>query len=223
MLAEMSRKVLMEPSEDQWNWIRDFIVNAQKILWISMPNALFLRGLSSQVWAEACVPKTSLKFYTLDIDSESSSDDQIISYILQVYIRILGPHASPLSEWEWEVAARGGDLLIPRLVPEIFVSDWVTNSVSKYHPRFEEITDQTRSLKLSIRSTRLWDTIYWKDHSTCSVPVSSLPPTHIAIRANYAAINFRDVMTAMGQISGSSTILMEGAGTVLAVGTEAST
>ncbi|KAK5989446.1 Highly reducing polyketide synthase easB [Cladobotryum mycophilum] len=222
MLPEISQNALMQPSENNWNRIRDIISNAEKVLWVSTgavfaypsPQRTLTRGLGLNLRVE----NHSLKFYTLDVDLNSNSDSQVVSCILQMYTKIIGPQALPISEWEWEVTARAGELLIPRLVPQISASNWVTDSVSKYHPQVEDHVDQSRSLQLSIRSAGLWDTLYWKDYPNGNV--SSLHPTGISIRVDFAALNFRDIMSAMGQIRGSSNLLIEGAGTVIAVGEE---
>ena len=157
-----------------------------------------------------------LRLYTLDIDSEVASDAGKASDILQVYSRIVSSEASPYSHSEWEVTSRNGSVFIPRMIRDNAVGKWVTDSVSKYHPRKETFGNNNASLELKIRKPGSYDTLYWADRSTSQA--STLEPSEVTIQLEYAALNESDASYATGRSDKARPMITEGAGVVTAVG-----
>ncbi|KAK5993761.1 Highly reducing polyketide synthase cm3B [Cladobotryum mycophilum] len=218
-MLEMSWDFLLTPSGCDWSSVRDVICRAQAVLWVTKgaaltctePQRALITGLGRTLRSE----KPGLKFYTLDLDPGCSQQVETVSHITQVYEQFLGSNASPHSSSEWEIAIRDGCVMVPRLLDNKAVNHWVEDTFSKHHPRETKNINPNRSLGLRIHSAGMLDSLYWVDH-----PTHSQPPTasQIKVRVDNISLNFKDVMTAMGQLEGQSTLLIEGSGTVLEVG-----
>lgn len=106
-------------------------------------------------------------------------------------------------------------MLIPRLVVDGTMNSYVEDSVSKYHPKAEIGFDPDRSLELRVRTPGLLDSLYWDDSPMHS---ARLDADQVRVELRHVALNFQDVMTAMGQLDGCSSLLIEGSGVVSQVG-----
>ena len=219
LLLELERPFLVSPSLKQWEKLRDIINHADAILWVTRGGAIecpeptksLVTGLARSCRSE----NHEQKFVTLDLDFKTESEAQMADDIWCVYERTLGQKALERPMMEWEFAVRGGSVLIPRLVRDSKMKDYIQDTVSKYHPRLEAQVQPDRALALGIGSPGLLDSLYWSD-----APAHSMPPNpdQVRVKIHYASLNFKDLMVAMGQLSGISTPIFEGCGTVIEVG-----
>ncbi|KAM3565547.1 hypothetical protein ARSEF4850_001360 [Beauveria asiatica] len=212
------------PSETCWYNIRDSITSARSVLLVtkdgavncSGPDGAIVSGLGRALRAE----NHDLDLFTLDVGNDSP-DHVIAAHFVQVYRRLVDPQrTTPHSLWEWEVAAREQCILIPRLVQDSKMHDWVQDSVSKYHPRYEIIkSSDSRALKLRVGPSKTLDSLYWADAPSHS---QSRQGSQVRVRVENVALNFKDLMTIMGELPGLSTILIEGSGIVTDTGDDMS-
>ncbi|KAM3435360.1 hypothetical protein MY4824_004941 [Beauveria thailandica] len=182
----------------------------------SGPDGAIVSGLGRALRAE----NHDLDLFTLDVGNDSP-DHVIAAHFVQVYRNLVDPQrTTPHSLWEWEVAAREQCILIPRLVQDSKMHDWVQDSVSKYHPRYEIIkSSDSRALKLRVGPSKTLDSLYWADApSHCQ----SRQGSQVRVRVENVALNFKDLMTIMGELPGLSTILIEGSGIVTDTGDDMS-
>ena len=216
-----AKGILFEPCHDTWTRIRGMLSTADTIIWVSAGGAIecdspqnaLVTGLGRAVRSE----RPEMRMYTVDVDAGTpSSSAQMAAEILQACRSILVPDSLQLATQEWEIAVRNGGLLVPRVVPESVPDRWVEDSVSTYNPRLETNIDPNQPLELRVRSPNMLDKLYWADHGALLSPRLG----QITVRLQYASLNSRDVMTAMGQLDSSWTLLVEGSGTVVAVGDE---
>ncbi|KAK8144539.1 hypothetical protein G3M48_005656 [Beauveria asiatica] len=212
------------PSEACWYNIRDSITSARSVLLVtkdgavncSGPDGAIVSGLGRALRAE----NHDLDLFTLDLGHDSP-DHVIAAHFVQVYRSLVDPQrTTPHSLWEWEVAAREQCILIPRLVQDSKMHDWVQDSVSKYHPRYEIIkSSDNRALKLRVGPSKTLDSLYWADAPSHS---QSRQGSQVRVRVENVALNFKDLMTIMGELPGLSTILIEGSGIVTDTGDDMS-
>ncbi|KAL4961848.1 uncharacterized protein BDV14DRAFT_210828 [Aspergillus stella-maris] len=238
VLLEATADFLMNPpSSNAWVTIRDILCNAATVLWVSSggamacpsPQQALITGLARSLRSE----NHGINLHVLDLEHDAvsaTSVSQAAEDIVQVYSRVITQSTDSHSAWEYELAIRDRGLYIPRLVPDEACNEYIRDTVSRYHPRLESgiAADPDRALELHIRSPGAWDTLFWKDAvgaDTASVTATTLAPTQISVRVEYAAVSVRTYMVAAGHLSGSSSsskrpppLLTTGSGTIIAVG-----
>ncbi|KAJ5752227.1 hypothetical protein N7520_009144 [Penicillium odoratum] len=218
-LLELTSNFLQSPSEQHWNNLRHIMSQAESILWVSCggtvdcpePSQGMISGLARSLRSE----NHEMKFVTLDLDPQSASDVRTAEDILRIFRGTIDSvtHEQPLLEWEF--AIRGGKVLIPRLVHDSQIEDYVRDSISQYHPRLEAEVKPDRALVLRIGTPGILDSLYWIDSPSHSL---ALEPKQIRLEMHYTSLNFKDLMVAMGQLPGISTLIFEGSGIVKEVG-----
>ena len=217
-LLEQSQPFLMSASEGDWQKIKDIFSEARNVLWVTQGGAVecveplnaLITGLSRTLRSE----NPEINVTTLDIDPQVSNNRSIANDINKVFQATIGGRAAQSPGQDWEYAVRDGAFLIPRLVPNSKVSEHTHDTVSKYHPQRLLGIDRGRALGLRIQSPGLIDSLYWADS-----PSHTRHPRdkEIRVEMKYLSMNFRDVLTALGELETSS-FLIEGSGIVTEVG-----
>ena len=217
-LLEQSQPFLMSASEGDWQKIKDIFSEARNVIWVTKGGAIecpeplnaLITGLSRTLRSE----NPEMDFITLDIDPKVSHEPSIANDIYSVYEATIEGRAAQSSRQDLEYAVRDGAILISRLVLNSKVSEHMQDSISRYHPQRLLGIDRGRALGLRIQSPGLIDSLYWADS-----PDHSGPPKDNEVRVNmkYLSMNFRDVVTALGEVEGYS-FLIEGSGIVTEVG-----
>ncbi|KAH8658350.1 polyketide synthase [Xylariales sp. PMI_506] len=227
VLLESAGPFLSRCTESEWEVVRNICRVSGEVLWItagaamesSNPMRSLITGLSRCLRSE----DHSIKFVTLDLEAKSdleSTLDWELSASRQIHT--IFQHSfhrtGRASLMEWEYAIRNGEVLIPRLIEDTKMDTYIQDHVSNYHPRQEKALQSDRALGLNIQSPGLLDTLYWEDCERHSSPVG---PDEVRVKLQYISLNFKDVMIAMGQLDGHTTLLLEGTGEVVAVGDRA--
>jgi acyl transferase domain-containing protein/NADPH:quinone reductase-like Zn-dependent oxidoreductase/ubiquinone/menaquinone biosynthesis C-methylase UbiE len=224
VLLESVDPFLSTCSESEWEKIRQMCQLAAGVLWVttgaavesSNPMRSLITGLSRCLRSE----NHTIKFLTLDLESKSKLETtsewelNTAGQICNVFQRSLHCH-EPEALMEWEYAIRGGEVLIPRLIQDVDMDNYIRDSVSNYHPRHERALKLGRALGLNIQVPGLLDTLYWADSKKHSRPVGS---EEVRVELENISLNFKDIMIAMGQLDDHTTLLLEGSGKVIEVG-----
>ncbi|PVI01286.1 polyketide synthase [Periconia macrospinosa] len=227
VLLESVGPFLATCSKSEWAHLRQMFSLASGILWLTTgaaiecadPKRALITGLSRCLRSE----NHSLKFVTLDLEPKAASESvlewgqRIAEQAFSLFQGTLGPHATPALA-DWEYAIRGGEVLIPRLAEDAEVDRYILDCVSNFHPleeREEDALQEGRALGLNIQIPGLLDTLYWCDVERHSRSVGS---NEVRVQLDFVSLNFKDVMIAMGQLDGHTTLLFEGGGKVVAVG-----
>ncbi|KAJ5778489.1 hypothetical protein N7520_001735 [Penicillium odoratum] len=222
LLDPLGGGFLSEPNEAEWEKAREVICRASGVLWItrgaavdcSEPHHSLITGLARSLHSE----DHQRKLFTLDLDPGVMCVDDMANSIWKVFQHTLGSRAPLQSDSEFEYALRDGKVLIPRLMLDETMNSYVQDTVSHFHPCLESKIDPERALRLQIQTAGLLDTIFWKDSVLDSFPVKD---NQVRVKFEFMALNFRDTMIAMGQLSSDTDILIEGSGTVVGVGSTA--
>ncbi|KAI1273287.1 hypothetical protein F5Y07DRAFT_391401 [Xylaria sp. FL0933] len=98
---------------------------------------------------------------------------------------------------EMETVEMDGALCIPRYIPEPVLNRSLSLKESSAAPEIEDLVQPKRPLKLTIGVPGMLDTLHFVDDDTLFQP---LPDDEVEIEVKACAMNFLDIMIAMGQI-----------------------
>ncbi|KAM3517070.1 hypothetical protein NHJ13051_009322 [Beauveria bassiana] len=227
-LLELDREFLIDPTEAHWCRVRDAICTAKEVWWVTKGATMDCpqpqRGLVSGMGRALRAENPELKFRTLDLEA-GVTDDQVALHVSQLYERFTGPKASPHYTWEWEIAVRDGCVMLPRVIIDAHASAWAESSLAGCRPRETGNYEPNRGLCLRVRSPGMLDSLFWADDDDDDTDNAkdaghgTLPmPSQVRIEVSTASLNFKDLMVALGQLNGHRALLIEGSGTVSAVG-----
>ncbi|ERF74612.1 hypothetical protein EPUS_00742 [Endocarpon pusillum Z07020] len=212
-LPEIEKPYLYGVSEEEFVSLKHITTSARGILWITKdnerirnPELELVMGFSRSIRSEF----SDLTFVTLALEPEPESTS--VANMLKVYRAIL---SAPQEQVESEYQSQHGLLCINRLVENHSLNDHIYSKLARQNsePRpFSE--DASRPLLLTIGSPGLLDTLCFVDDDGVTEP---LGPLDIEVKVEAVGVNFRDVMTALGQLP-SKDLGLEGAGTVTRVG-----
>ena len=223
VLLDVVSPFLASCSKRNFKAIMNMCFKAKGILWVTRgasvdscdPDKATITGLSRTLRSE----DHSLKFTTLDLDPTSSCPLDMAQHIRNILDHVLLDGSQEyLSENEY--AVRDGTILIPRLVESRDLDDFVQCSLGEKEPKFALLNQVDRALGLQIETPGLLETLYWADNVLHS---ASPTANEVRVKVKMAALNFKDLMVAMGQLEGLSSMIIECSGTVIEVGENAST
>ncbi|KFY43786.1 hypothetical protein V495_03781 [Pseudogymnoascus sp. VKM F-4514 (FW-929)] len=220
VLLEAIDPFLTACSKSEWEKVQHILSNAGGVLWVSCGGAIegtnpqqsLITGLTRCLRTE----NQSSEIVTLDLEPNHGSGLEVAEQILRVFDHAFGlsaPRTSSLPEFEY--AIRNGVIMIPRLVSDAQVAEYVKDSVSTYHPQNEHGIKSGRALSLKIHEPGLLDTLYWADSARHGQMIGA---EEVRVELQYVSLNFKDIMIAMGQLEGYTAMLLEGSGKVVEVG-----
>lgn len=220
VLLEAVNPFLATCSKSEWEKVRHILCNAGGVLWVSCGGAVeatnplhsLIVGLTRCVRSE----NQTSSIVTLDLEPNHGSGIEVAEQVVRVFDHAFGlyaPRTSALLEFEY--AIRDGEILIPRLIGDSQMHEYVMDSVSTYHPRNERAIKPGRALGLKIYEPGLLDTFYWADSQRHSQQVGA---EEVRVELQYVSLNFKDIMIAMGELEGHTALLLEGSGKVVEVG-----
>lgn len=220
VLLEAVNPFLATCSKSEWEKVQHVLSESSGVLWVSCGGAVestnplqsLIVGLTRCLRSES----QSSNVVTLDLEPKHGSGLEVAEQILTVFDHAFGlysPRRSALPELEY--AIRNGEILIPRLISDRQVDAYVKDSVSTYHPESEQGIKSGRALCLKIHEPGLLDSLYWADSEKHSRGVGA---EEVRVELQYVSLNFKDIMTAMGQLEGYTAMLLEGSGKVVEVG-----
>lgn len=220
VLLEAIEPFLAACSQSEWEKVQHILSDAGGVLWVSCGGAVegtnplqsLIVGLTRCLRSE----NQFKKVVTLDLEPNHGSGLEVAEQILRVFDHTFGLYAPPTSALtELEYAIRNGEIMIPRLINDSQVDEYVKDSVSTYHPQNEQGLKSGRALSLKIHEPGLLDTLYWADSARHSQRVRA---EEVRVELQYVSLNFKDIMIAMGQLEGHTAMLLEGSGKVVEVG-----
>jgi NADPH:quinone reductase-like Zn-dependent oxidoreductase/SAM-dependent methyltransferase len=220
VLLETIHPFLATCSESEWEQVRQILCGVGGVLWVSCGGAVEATNplQSLIVGLTRCLRSEDHynKIITLDLEPTAALAPKVAEQIVRVFDHAFGPDTPQSSNLpEFEYAIRGGEILIPRLVNDVHINEYVKDTASAFHPREEQGLQSGRALSLNIREPGLLDTFYWADSERHS---QRLGAEQVRVELQYVSLNFKDVMTAMGQLDGYTALLLEGSGRVVEVG-----
>lgn len=216
--AEMNRPFLYDCCEAQFNQVTRMLKTAAGVVWItrgatmecSCPEASTIYGLARSARSE----NVALKLFTLDLDYSKPLDSLAVGQLISTIIQRNFAMAAQ-SSVEFEYSERKGTIYIPRLFDSSAPVEHVRKAHGNQALQLLPFNSPQRRLCLKIGQPGLLDTLQWEDQR--SAP-SDLGVDELELTNKAMGINFKDVMTLMGQLPGLPMVGGESSGIVTAIG-----
>lgn len=181
-----------ESHEEQFTAIKNLLTTKDvSVVWptsgalwqVEEPGQAVVLGLARTARSE----NDRLRLVVLDTDVDASATD-----VAAASLQALDPTID-----EDEIAAREGDLLIPRLVADDNLNSRIPGGAG-HETRPESLYQDGRPLALRIGRPGMLDSLYWSEDR--EIIESALEDDALEIAVKASAINFRDIAASMGII-----------------------
>ncbi|MCJ1384293.1 hypothetical protein MMC17_007409 [Xylographa soralifera] len=198
--------------------LKKLVAEAFSILWITKgsgekpmrPELDLVTGFGGNARSE----NWSLNFAHLAVDS-ISSQSEVVEQIRKVYWKNMTMSAE---ECESEYVEKDGKLHVGRVVEAQKFNHALYTKTTRLQPLISTLGKKpSRALKLNLSAPRLLDTLHFIDGDLSDLPLTS---DEAEIRPYAVSINFKDVLIALGNLTGSS-LGIDCAGVVSRTGTDA--
>ncbi|KAL2139934.1 hypothetical protein VTI28DRAFT_4479 [Corynascus sepedonium] len=228
VLSELDRPLLLDITPENLSKVQTLLLRSAGTLWVTAgayksctkPAANMVSGLLRSVRSE-----TAAKAATLDLEPNSTlCDISRAELILQVLKRIFPSGDGDGNEdvtSDMEYTEQAGSLVVPRIVADDAVNDYIHRELHSSKPSFQPLEAQaSRLLRLDIETVGALDTLYFDDAPDYSH--DPIGDREIEIRVEATGVNFKDVVIAMGQLPHPGYLGFECAGIVSRVGKDVS-
>ena len=203
VLCELTRSVLRNPLSGDFAATKRIFLESDGVLWVthgaliesSVPDSSLVAGLARTVRVE----KGDTMIVTLDLDAQASVSGSVTAEnIFSVLVTTFGKKCIRPTEIENEYAERNGVIMVPRIVEDERLDLSTLTTTESVIPELQPFRQTRRPLKAEVRTPGLLDSIQFVDDNSIS---DDLPDHSVEVEVKASGINFRDVMTALGQIS----------------------
>lgn len=214
----------MTKKHDEYDFdsIKILTTKSKGLLWVTSGSAIdceFPENALHRGLLRTCrVEDGTRRFGSLDLDPSREWDAESHALIVKVFSNIFNDAADAPEDFEY--AERNGQILLPRLNRDLAENGKFINggSTVEMQPFVQDAPDG-RILKLEVTKPGLLDSIVFRDDEDFEVP---LPDNWVEVQPRAYGINFRDVMSAMGQLDEKQELGVECAGLVTRAGSSAS-
>ena len=220
-LADMENPMLHACTESQWISIRAMLSSSSRVLWItcggSMDTSLPECGLITGLARSSRSDNEALRIVTLDIDPHQPNPETTGSLIVNVlhksFVAIAG---QPLTS-DVELVEREGRLLVPRLVEDSQLQNFLTTRTSDLEPEpeLQPFFQANGVFRLEVATPGLLDSLRFVEDLTGSLPLAA---NELKMNPRAFGVNFRDVMISLGQLEDTSLMSSEHSGIITEVG-----
>ncbi|KAL8792787.1 MAG: hypothetical protein Q9195_004600 [Heterodermia aff. obscurata] len=202
VFSELASSVLRNPTPSQYDAIKRIFIEGGGVLWITRgalldskePDSSLVTGLARTMRAE----KGDTMLVTFDIDAHRPlSDGAVAEKIFDVLRANFGKQNVELTDIDTEYAERDGMIMIPRIIEDMNMTSIVTSDIGSSGPENLPYYQRGHPLRAEIKTPGLLDSIQFVSDTRIS---GSLPADCVEIEVKASGINFRDVMSALGQI-----------------------
>jgi emericellamide synthase (highly reducing iterative type I polyketide synthase) len=219
VLLEILIPFLRSCTEIEFQKIKSMFGQAKGILWVTRggaieatePEKAIITGLARTLRSE----DHALNICTLDLDPKTENPADMAQHVFEIFGQAFRPHSEHGYFQEFEYAIRNDKILIPRIVENDPLESYVRNTFNDLEPALGSLDQPGRSLGLEIQTPGILDSLYWTDSTSHNRKPNA---NEVRIEVNMIALNFKDLMNAMGQLPGLSAMLIECSGTVVEVG-----
>ncbi|KAI0096862.1 hypothetical protein GGR51DRAFT_489918 [Nemania sp. FL0031] len=199
-LLEYEMPLLEEIGAVQFDQVKQILLHSAELLWVTRsnpddlpghPNRRIVSGLLRCIKTE----DASRRLHELHFSREAPSGIDLAARI--ICRRLCSSWVSKDRPEEMETVEQNGVFCIPRYVPETNLNRFLSLTEAGAAPEIENLTQPKRPLKLTIGTPGMLDTLHFVDDDK---PFQPLADEDIEIEVKACAMNFLDIMIAMGQI-----------------------
>ncbi|KAI0596521.1 hypothetical protein F4775DRAFT_594205 [Biscogniauxia sp. FL1348] len=217
ILDTQSPGLLDQLDESSFSSLRTALSKLDSILWVTSgascnnPNAAMVTGLSRTLRNE----NAGLKLITLDLDpltaADSSKAAETVSRIFKARFAV------PDYSKDMELSENGGEIKVPRLVEHSELNELLFREMAEVAepPKLEQFYQLQQPLRLQVGTPGLLDSLHFVDIPDRS---ASLDDDSVEFQVKAIGLNFRDVLTALGQIENPYPLGYDSSGIITAVG-----
>ena len=219
VLCELTRSVLRNPVPGDFEAVKRVFLESSGVLWVTAgalaesgnPDLNLVTGLARTTRAE----KGDSMVVTLDLDFQTllTAEDRA-GKIFSVVMNNFCKEDVATADVELEYVERNGTIMIPRIIQEERLYSSLSSATGSADLEFQPFCKNERPLKAEIRTPGLLDSIHFVTNDRM---FGNLPEDYVEVQVKASGVNFKDVMTAMGQIS-AYPLGFECSGVVSAVG-----
>ncbi|KAL9126149.1 MAG: hypothetical protein Q9217_004760 [Psora testacea] len=201
-LDELEHYMLANISATDFQAVQN-LCSAAGVLWVvqggqtesSTPESSMAIGLARCIRSE----NAAIKLVTLDLSEKQKlpapRTSEVIANLYQA--AFISETHSEEKVAESEYMERNGCLYIPRIVHDADMGDCIQKVTQNPVPEHQTYMDTNRAFALRIETLGLLDTFYFVEDESLYGPLN---PDDIEIQVKASALNFRDVMTALGRL-----------------------
>ena len=219
ILCELTHSVLRNPSPPEFEAVKRVLLEGSGVLWVtegalvesSNPDLNLVTGLARTIRVE----KGDSMIVTLDLDAQTplTAEDRagtIFSVLMNNFCR----EDVATTDVELEYVERNGTIMIPRVIEDERLRSSMSSATGSTSFAFQPYCQNEYPLKAEIRTQGLLDSVQFVIDDRI---FGDLPQNFVEVQVKASGVNFRDVMTALGQIS-AYPLGCECSGVVSAVG-----
>lgn len=221
VLSELTQPLLRDPTQANFDATKQIFLESSGTLWItrgahvesSHPDLNLATGIARTVRAE----KGDTMLVTLDLDPEIRSQPlrrSIADIIMAVFRRNFSIGNMEIPDIDTEYIVRKDVFMIPRAIEDQSLTSFVASTIGTAVPEDQPFLQLGRSLRAEMKTPGFLDSLQFVDDERVSGP---LLDDHVEIEVKAMGMNFRDVMSASGQID-PYPLGCECSGIVIAVG-----
>ncbi|KAM0165973.1 hypothetical protein ACHAQE_002074 [Botrytis cinerea] len=197
VLVESEEPILYDCAETAWASVKKILTTVPGAIWVTGsgasphdPKFNLMDGLSRVARGEY----PELVLVTVGLENACHSISTSASNILAVFRNSM--EYGPTGDFESEYVQKDGFLQVPRVVQANYLNFEVENRISTNRTTTQTFGAGT-PLELSIRSPGLLDSLRFIEDAIYPTP---LAPGEIEIKVEATGVNFRDCLTALGQM-----------------------
>ena len=223
ILDNGNQPLLVDPTPAKFGKIQSLTKEASRVLWVSVqqetsaainPEKALVTGLARTAHAE----NEDLTFITLDIQQSLVDEPtQLVRTITDLLLRSFEGSSESKSPIEREYVYRNNQLLIPRIIPDDGINQWISRSLGKFSTRLKIYGEKQRPLKLMLDNSKLSTNAIFTNDETDN---TKLHPSDIEIEIKAHGVNRRDALAVLGGDRSCADIVGECAGVVTKVGSD---
>lgn len=191
------RALLMGPSQEEFDSIKDLLTKGQNILWVSFqesdaPQSTASKGLITGMARVLRRENGAAKLVTLDVQDNTStiSSVQLAKALTEVAESCFWSHVN--NDWsnDLEYSYKNGSISIPRLRTDDKFDNWADSITGNNSSQVEVCIykDKARPLMLEAETPGLLSSLRFVDDP---MPAEALAPDQIQVEAYAYGINFK--------------------------------
>jgi NADPH:quinone reductase-like Zn-dependent oxidoreductase len=197
-LLELDVSFFFDIKDEQWPIFKSILSTAKSLFWVTKgqtPDKDLVSGLGRVIQSEYL----DLRFVELALET-STSTSKAVDHIASVFLKAFHT-ADDAVDFDSEYREQDGKLCIGRVREATSVNATIRSMVSPSRPKQQQLgADPQRALSLSIASPGLLNSLHFEDDPDFDL---ALGPTEVEIEVRATGMNFKDILIAMGQISGN--------------------